>query len=705
MSKIQECKCGAKYNVERFQPGTKFKCKVCGEILGVPVAEAPTPIPIPETPKPIPSQPRATPPRPRAPESRRPAREEEAERPRPIRQRPAPAPEVPEPVEEDAEVPRARRTPPPSREEAVEQRREPARRPTPPPAEPEPAPPEPEPEETIEEISADVLLRKEDYSKHRDETLARVPKFLPAFLINGAVFAAVLIAGIVMIGGFAKPQVNGEAERIAGEFNKRSEKIDATMTEKLQEAMRLGTVNSDTVYKGVREKFAKAAHRASFGTVSVISDLDIYDAGTPVRIPYKGGGFAFVVDGAKNYEGYIVTCYENIAGARSVKVLAFDGRQYDAKIVAYDVPSNIAVLQIDVAELKKNGTALEPIEWGDSDEAKKKVASYVFTCGSPFGMDRSVALGSVSCPDRYTVYSIRTGEACGFYNQLFQTDAAVNWGSTGGPLVNLDGQVIGVCVAGLHKAFGLTDYNGLYFAIHSNFARKIANALARNSRVDRSYTGILVDSLKALELDPDFRGVAVVGVEPDSPAASSALSAGDIFYAVSYMENNAKKEIKLNARHTPDLPIIYDALASLPPNTEVTFLIKDRTGENKPPVVIKTVPLPRGGSDVVNAERWGIVVSPVSKTTSMAFGTPDGKGVMVVAVMDNSPASRAMIQVGTIILAIDNKSIDDIKIFRTRYDNLRADRRREVTFDVKRPNAFGMLGAYGNDFIKILVIY
>ncbi len=737
MAIVQQCECGAKYNVEKFQEGARFKCKNCGAILTVskgsvePEIPAPIPEPIPQTgrrPTPMdrrpPSGRRPTPAdvpeaveeiefeeRPTRPVRRAtPPPDEALTRERPASRRPRPdeddtverpAPRRPRPEEADTvERPALRR---PSREEVEDTgRRASSRRPTPP---PEPAD-EPEPELETLEIPEAAVVGKEDFAVRKREVMAKAPGFLGvALIVNVIAFIACVVGGIVVMKMLAVPPKSDKAASVVSEYKDESAKITSEFEKHLKTASALGKVDDQTVFQGVKGKFASAGDIVLKSTVTVIADIDMFERGRPHRLEYYGSGFIFMPDGARSIEGYIVTCHENIAGARSVRVMLSDKTVYNARVIGSDAPANLAVLQLDQDQLKARKPSLSALEWADSDEAKENVAQYVVAGGAPLGRVNSISMGIISCPDRYVLYTIRTGETSGFYNQLFQTDAEINWGSSGGPLADLDGKVVGVCVTtnGLYDALDLQDYNGLFFAIHGNFARRIANEIKRNGKVNRSYTGIFVDSIQALNLDSSVKGAAVVGIEPGSPSDTGGLRPGDIITKATYTLNGKKETILFNARYQPDVAIIYDQLSFLPINTEIEFEVRDINNSKKDPVKLTTSALPRSASDVVNAERWGLVVSPLGARDSAAYGIPEGVGVKVLAVMQGSPAERAGLAPGNVILEIEGRPIADVRSFRDRYENLNAGRTKSFSVTVRKNR--GGRGVMGNDMLKVIVRY
>ncbi len=230
----------------------------------------------------------------------------------------------------------------------------------------------------------------------------------------------------------------------------------------------------------------------------------------PGRRGLDGQGSGVIVDEA----GYIVTNSHVVAGASSIQVRLSDRRTAEASLVGADPLTDIAVLKIDLANLIA-------AEWGDSD--KMEVGDLVWALGSPYGLERSLTFGIVSAKSR------RSGShlVSNLYQEYMQTDAAVNPGNSGGPLVNIEGQVVGINAA----IFG-SAYQGISFAIPSSLAREKYDELRAKGRVDRAFLGI-----QPLEVPDQIRkqlglelgeGVFVGEVEPDTPASRTGIRTGDV---------------------------------------------------------------------------------------------------------------------------------------------------------------------------------
>ena len=205
-------------------------------------------------------------------------------------------------------------------------------------------------------------------------------------------------------------------------------------------------------------------------------------------------------------EGYILTNLHVIDGAKKITVITNNDKQYEAKIIGKDTPSDLAVLKIEDKDAK-----FKPVKFGDVDEAR--IGDIILAFGNPYGLGLSVSQGIISAKSR----SIGIGE-----QQYIQTDAAINQGNSGGPLFNLDGEVIGVNSA-IFKDIGA---NGVGFSLPSNIANWISNQLIDTGHVKRGWLGLKV----AIGIDKytDKSGFMVTEIDENSNAFKEGIRVGDI---------------------------------------------------------------------------------------------------------------------------------------------------------------------------------
>ena len=208
-------------------------------------------------------------------------------------------------------------------------------------------------------------------------------------------------------------------------------------------------------------------------------------------------------------EGHIVTNYHVIDGAGAVEVTLNDGRVLPAKFLGKDIPSDIAILQI-------NAEGLHPIEWGNSDAVR--VGQMVLAVGNPLGLQETVTQGIISGKGRRA-----TSEAA---NEFFQTDAAINRGNSGGPLLNLQGELIGINNLIPMQA------QGIAFSIPSNTVRRVFDSIREHGRFIRPWFGAMMNPLtpqlvRQLNL-PDAVGALVLVTYAGSPAEKAGLEPWDV---------------------------------------------------------------------------------------------------------------------------------------------------------------------------------
>jgi len=236
------------------------------------------------------------------------------------------------------------------------------------------------------------------------------------------------------------------------------------------------------------------------------------------------GGSGFVI----SPDGLVITNHHVIDGATSVSV-HLGGREYKAEIKGIDRATDLALLQIETDH------ALAHLALGDSDELR--VGDWVMAIGSPYRLENTVTVGVVSAKGRQINISRQTSS----FENFIQTDAAINFGNSGGPLVDLDGTVIGI-----NTAINWGSEN-IGFAVPVNVLRGILPQLREEGRVRRGYLGIGIedvdfDSAEAFGLD-SVSGVLVTNVQPDTPARKSDLRVGDIIVGVDGMEVEATRDL------------------------------------------------------------------------------------------------------------------------------------------------------------------
>jgi len=367
----------------------------------------------------------------------------------------------------------------------------------------------------------------------------------------------------------------------------------------------------------------------------------------PRRRSYRqeGLGSGVIVDADK---GYVLTNDHVVGDADEVEVVLSKGRKFKAQWVRSDPQSDLAVVKIEPDHLTE-------AKLGDSDEMA--VGDWVLAIGSPKGLPQTVTAGIVSAKGRYNL-----GKA-GMYQNLIQTDASINRGNSGGPLVNMAGEVIGISNM-IVTSSSMSGNEGIGFAIPSNMAKDIMAQLIDNGKVVRGYLGVQIQDLepevaRSMSLPRGIKGAVVVTVVPDSPADEAGLQMEDVIVSV-------------NGRKTPNVNELRNVVASVRPGRSVNVVVY-RDG-NKVTLSAKTSDQPaeltarwrrRGGtSGKATAKTFGLAVEEATDALAEQYGYEDEvQGVIIVAVQEGSEAEQAGLLEGMAVTHVQGKALATVADF------------------------------------------
>ncbi|MFA6037986.1 MAG: DegQ family serine endoprotease [Legionellales bacterium] len=350
---------------------------------------------------------------------------------------------------------------------------------------------------------------------------------------------------------------------------------------------------------------------------------------SPEEFDSESLGSGFII----SKDGYILTSNHVIQDSDEIIVRTIDGDEYDAKMVGADPGSDLALLKIEPEN------ELVPVKFGSSTDLQ--VGEWVVAIGAPFGFDYSVTAGIVSAKGR----PLQTEK----YVPFIQTDVAINPGNSGGPLFNMRGEVVGINAQIVSRSGG---YLGLSFAIPSDVAVDVIEQLKSSGHVTRGWLGVLFQDIDR-NLAESFglkqpRGALVAEVVPDSPASKGGLLPGDI------ITHFGDKRVE----HAADLPHLVGLTK---PNEKVDLTV---IRESKQKIVtVKITELPAeeelaevgGTQEGTESNRLGLNVRELTDEERARLDLTDTKrGVLVVQVANNSPASKARLRPGDVILTVNN---------------------------------------------------
>jgi serine protease Do len=411
--------------------------------------------------------------------------------------------------------------------------------------------------------------------------------------------------------------------------------------------------NADTDADGKREQEMQDFFRHFFGVPmpnlprQLPQPKRALPPGPGPEVP-KGVGSGFIL----TPDGYVMTNAHVIDGADQVTVTLADKREFKARVIGADKRTDVAVVKIDAANLPAARIG---------DVSKLRVGEWVMAIGSPFGLDNTVTAGIVSAKQRNT----------GGYLPFIQTDVAVNPGNSGGPLINMRGEVVGINSQIYSRSGG---FMGISFAIPIDEAIRVSNQLRASGHVTRGRIGVRIDRVsrevaEAIGLGKP-QGALVRQVQPDSPAAKAGVEAGDVItrFNGQAIENAAdlprwvgdtKPGTRANLTvfrrgQTRDLTV---TVAELDDDDG-----QAAAGGKLPPSKAPSA----GSSNSLAARELGLTVSELTAEQRHDLSAPRGVRVNTVS----GPAAQAGLREGDVILSVGNTEIHSLQEFDVAVDKV-----------------------------------
>jgi len=355
-------------------------------------------------------------------------------------------------------------------------------------------------------------------------------------------------------------------------------------------------------------------------------------------------GSGFIIDAS----GYIVTNNHVIADADEVTVTLSNDTTLKAEIVGRDTKTDVALLKVE------SDTPLPAVAWGDSDASR--VGDWVMAIGNPFGLGGTVTVGIISARAR----DINAGP----YDNFIQTDASINRGNSGGPLFNMDGDVIGINTAIFSPSGGSV---GIGFAVPANLSKQVINDLKEFGRTRRGWLGVRIQTVtpeiaESLGLD-DAKGALVASVTDGGPAKDAGIMAGDVILTFNdrpieemrrlpriVAETEVGASVPVQVWRDGALKTVKVELGELEEAEDSGLLASDQPGSDGP-----SGPAPHNGS----ASVLGMTLQAITPDLAREFDLPDGDtaGVIITNVDADSDAASKGLRPGHIIVEVNQTPV------------------------------------------------
>ncbi|MEM1372903.1 MAG: Do family serine endopeptidase [Pseudomonadota bacterium] len=378
----------------------------------------------------------------------------------------------------------------------------------------------------------------------------------------------------------------------------------------------------------------------------------------PRRSSALGSGFVISED------GYIVTNNHVIEGADEITIEFFEGYELQAELVGTDPNTDIALLKVE------SDVPLPFVPFGDSDTAR--VGDWVIAMGNPLGQGFSVSAGIVSARNR---------ALSGTYDDYIQTDAAINRGNSGGPLFNLEGEVIGVNTAILSPNGGSI---GIGFSMASNVVTNVVDQLQEFGETRRGWLGVRIqdvtpDLAEAIGLE-EARGAAVTDV-PEGPARDAGMETNDIIVRFDGVEIEDTRELVRIVGNSPvgkEVPVVV--LRDGRTETLTVTLGRRETAIAVP----AAAEAPEGEDEPETMEKLGLTLSLLDDEARETLGVGEIEGLVITAVDETTEAFEKGLRAGDVITEAGQQKVTTLSAFSTQIDAAREAGRKSVLLLVRR---------------------
>lgn len=349
--------------------------------------------------------------------------------------------------------------------------------------------------------------------------------------------------------------------------------------------------------------------------------------------PFEGQASGVIV----NPDGYIITNSHVVHEMDKILVQLNDGRELTAKVLGEDPNSDLAIIKVDAKDLPF-------LTLGDSDNLE--VGQWVAAIGNPFGLQATLTVGVVSAKSRNNLDIVR-------YEDFIQTDAAIYRGNSGGPLVTLDGEIVGINTAIATNA--TAGYFGIGFAIPSNMAKHVLEEILADGRISRGLLGVNLQSVTA-KLAEAFKlkkveGALITNVAKNSAAEKAGLKVEDII-------------LRYNDRPIENAAILRNAVYKMKPGTQIMLTVQRNDQILQIPVIVGDYSeQPVVSSATSQKNQLGIEVENLSPEMAQKLGYTQDQGVMITRINPTSIAALAGLKKGTLILSVNRQKVTNVDEF------------------------------------------
>jgi serine protease Do len=418
------------------------------------------------------------------------------------------------------------------------------------------------------------------------------------------------------------------------------------------------TLSSDSQGQDLDELFRQFLDRQQGGG----------EAPKPRRATSLGSGF--IIDAS----GFVVTNNHVIENADEITVITHDNEEFKAKLIGTDEKTDLALLKIEA------GKQLPFVSWGNSDQTR--IGDWVLAIGNPFGLGGSVTAGIVSARQR----DINAGP----YDDFLQTDASINRGNSGGPMFNMDGEVVGINSAIYSPSGGSV---GIGFAIPSNLAKPIIDQIRQFGHPRRGWIGVRIQSVSAdlaegLKL-PNAKGALIASVTPGGPAEAAGIKQGDVVLKFDGRDVTEMRGLPRIVAETPVAKSVDVVVWRKGKEVNLSAKVGEYPENEDQASVEQTSQQPAPEDEGSKVESLGIDLATLDQKGRDKYGlSGDAEGVLVTDVDQNGPAAEKDLRAGDVIVEVDQKAVKSPGDVRDRVKAAQDNGYRVVTLLVNRKGDF-----------------